>query len=239
MSDFWKQAFTRWFSLERPTPAFTPMRCLPTLSLFFKAHVLRSTAARVTLAVGDPRQDGRRFGLAVRSLSNSESTLYRHYWKQKVSLDQLYDQATYLARQRARLFPSHDPAGSNGVARVLRNCQARRPLDINPRAPSVASLDELIGDVAVRHIAERTDDTGGAGIDDASEGSSCYTGSRRRSRGAVGGVPCDSVGFTWTHGTDSDSISSRRTRTLDAEQRPRWGKRPGDDRHHLVFCPPP
>lgn len=233
MSDFWKQAFTRWFSLERPTPAFTPMRCLPSLTLSFKAHVLGRTSAHVALAVrcGDAKHAER----AKCNVSNRADKTFKRYWNDQLQPDQLLEKVRKLGGFYAKLDRLHNRPLSDGVTELLHTCSSQRPSGVHLQAPSVIALSELIRSVTAGNASDTT------GTNKVQSRANRYSVASSMgypdASSSDGSEPCDSI--TWGANTDSDSISSRRTRTWEAEQLPRWGKRPGDDRHHLVFYPPP
>jgi hypothetical protein len=124
------------------------MRCLPSLTLSFKAHVLGSTSARVALASRNPDPAGKRYALALRSLSNSETAMCRAYWKGKLPPEQLLLRARKLAALGAQL-PASRSSPRVGVARLLQACNAKRPAEGDADAALAKALGTLMATMAV------------------------------------------------------------------------------------------
>lgn len=216
------------------------MRCLPSLTLSLKAHLLGSTTARVALAANTPDPGGKRYALALSSLSNSEAAMYRAYGKGRLAEDQLISRATKLARLGATLNPSVPV--HIGMARLLNACHALHPATLPPDTPLATAPGHLMaGTGAVDNAPPAQDEDEGHRSDartSVTSASSYYPDSSSRGHDSVDGDARSCHSFIWCDSSDTGSVRSRRTWSLASFDSvegvaPLWGKRPGDEVHSL------
>lgn len=124
------------------------MHSLSSITLSFKAHVLRRSSARVALAAGS--HDGGRFHRAMNSIQNSEDRLSGRFWSGALSAPKLVDRAAHLARLREQLIPSHHVADRiERLEQVLNRCGDRRPRWVSNTGPRAQAMQALVAPDAV------------------------------------------------------------------------------------------